>query len=207
MAKPGKAAEKHFRKRPLQRRSEQTVGAILDAVVRILQREGSKAVTTNRVAKVAGVSIGSIYQYFPDKQALFLALHERHIEQIDRLVEAKLAEHAPSSLEVLIAAMVEAMVEAHLPHPELYSALASEVPHRSPGTKDFSVRLHGLFRLALASRAEQLPAGRDFDRMAFVISHMVESLSHGVVLHRPPGLSLAAARQEATRAVLAYLRA
>jgi AcrR family transcriptional regulator len=207
MPKPVGTRRKHFRKLPGQRRARLTVDAILDAVVRILKREGIKAVTTNRVAKVAGVSIGSIYQYFPDKQALFVALHERHIGQIDRLVESKLVENAKSSLEVLMRAMVGAMVDAHLPDSELYRALATEVPHRADGTKDFSVRLHGLFRLALAERSQELKPGRDLDRMVFVVTHMVESLSHGAVLRRPPGLSLADARGEAVRAVLAYLRA
>src|SRR5271154_3205851 len=100
------------RRQPKQRRARQTVEAVLDAVVRILKREGVKAVTTNRVAEVAGVSIGSVYQYFPDKRAIFVALHERHIQEIDRLVEAKLVENATSSLEKLIRAMIEAMIDA-----------------------------------------------------------------------------------------------
>jgi AcrR family transcriptional regulator len=197
----------HFRRLPGQRRARQTVDAILDAVVRLLKREGIKAVTTNRVAEVAGVSIGSVYQYFPDKHALFIALHERHIEQIDRLVESKLVENTKSSLEVLVRAVVDGLVDAHLPDSELYRALATEVPHRADGTKDFSVRLHGLFRLALVARSQEVKRGRDLDRMVFVVTHMVESLSHGAVLRRPPGLSLAAAKEESVRAVLAYLRA
>jgi AcrR family transcriptional regulator len=205
MAKPPRTRSQHFRKQPSQHRAQQTVEAILDAVVRILKREGNQAITTNRVAKVAGVSIGSIYQYFPDKQALFVALHERHVGQIDRLIESKLAEHAKSSLKVLVGAVIGAMIEAHLPNPELYRALAIEVPPRTDGTKDFSVRLHGLFRVALAARVEELKPGRDLDRIAFVVTHMVESLSHGAVLRRPPGLSLAAAKEEAGYAVLAYL--
>lgn len=75
------------RRRPKQRRARETVEAILDAVTKILKREGSQALTTNRIADVAGVSIGSLYQYFPDKRAIFIALHRRHIEQMDRLVE------------------------------------------------------------------------------------------------------------------------
>jgi AcrR family transcriptional regulator len=58
-----------IRRQPQQRRARQTVEAILDAVVRILKREGFQAITTNRVAEVAGVSIGSLYQYFPDRPA------------------------------------------------------------------------------------------------------------------------------------------
>ena len=60
-----KAARTSVRRRPKQRRSRQTVEAVLDAVVRLLKRGGSKTITTNRIAEVAGVSIGSVYQYFP----------------------------------------------------------------------------------------------------------------------------------------------
>jgi|ERR1700723_413312 len=195
------------RRRPQQRRARQTVDAVLDAVARILKREGMKAVTTNRIAEVAGVSIGSVYQYFPDKRAIFVALHQCHIEEIDRLVEAKLFEHAASPVEDLIGAMMEAMIEAHATDPELYELLLTEVPHRAEGTRDFAVRLHGAFRLAISSRVHDLRSRRDLDKVVFVVTHMVESLSHGAVLRRPPGLSLAAAKKEAVRAVVAYLRA
>jgi AcrR family transcriptional regulator len=195
------------RRRPRQRRARQTVEAVLDAVARVLKREGVKAITTNRIAEVAGVSIGSVYQYFPDKRAIFIALHQRHIEQIDRLVETTLVENARSSLDQLIRAMVEAMVDAHSPDPALYELLLTEVPHRAEGTRDFSVRLHGAFRLAIAARAHELRKGRDLDKLVFIVTHMVESLSHGIVLRRPTALSLAEAKEEVVRAVLAYLRA
>ena len=195
------------RRRPKQRRARHTVEAVLDAVARILKREGVKAVTTNRIAEVAGVSIGSVYQYFPDKRAIFVSLHQRHIEEIDRLVETKLVENANSSLEELIRAMIEAMIDAHRPDPVLYELMFTEVPHRAQGTRDFAVRLHGAFRLAIAARAHELRKGRDLDKIVFVVTHMVESLSHGAVLRRPPGLSLADAKEEAVRAVLAYLKA
>jgi AcrR family transcriptional regulator len=180
---------------------------VLDAVRRVLKREGVEAVTTNRIAEVAGVSIGSVYQYFPDKRAIFVALHQRHLEEIDRIVETKLVEHATSSLEDLVRAMIEAMIDAHTTDPELYQLLLTEVPHRAEGTKDFAVRLHGAFRLAIASRAHEFKTPRDLEKVVFIVTHMVESLSHGAVLRRPPSVPLAAAKEEAVRAVLAYLRA
>ena len=201
-----KARRSASRRRPKQHRARQTVEAILDAVMRIVKREGVTAVTTNRIAEVAGVSIGSVYQYFPDKRAIFIALHERHIQQIDRLVETKLVENAESRLDAMIRAMVEAMIEAHETDPELYELLLTEVPHRAEGTRDFAVRLHGAFRLAISSRAHELKTRRNLDKVVFIVTHMVESLSHGAVLRRPRGLSLAAAKEEAVRAVLAYLR-
>ena len=201
-----KAAKRPVRRQPTQRRAKQTVEAVLDAVVKILKRDGVQAVTTNRVAEVAGVSIGSVYQYFPDKRAIFTALHERHLQEIGRIVESKLVDHAASSLDDLMRGLVEAMIQAHAADPELHELLSTEVPHRADvGARDIEVCLRGAFRLALASRASDLKPARDLDRMLFVLTHMVEALSHGAVLRRPPRLSLAAAREEAVRAVLAYL--
>ena len=150
------------RRQPKQRRSRQTVDAVLDAVVRVLKREGFNALTTNRIAEVAGVSIGSVYQYFPDKQAIFVALHQRHIEEIDRMVETKLIERAGSSLDDLVTAMIGGMIDTHKTDPELHQLLLTEVPHRADGTRDFAVRLHGAFLLAISSRArlEEAPRSR-----------------------------------------------
>jgi len=202
-----RATRSSVRRQPSQRRARQTVDAVLDAVVRILKRDGFDAITTNRVAEVAGVSIGSLYQYFPDKRAIFEALHQRHIEEIDRIVQTKLVEHAASSLDELIRAMVEAMVEAHATDPELHELLLTEVPHRAGGTQDFAVRLHGAFRLAISSGAPDLRKRGDLDKVVFVVTNMVEALSHSAALRRPPGLSLADAKAEIVRAVLAYLHA
>src|SRR5215471_12364899 len=187
--------KKSHRRLPKQRRARQTVDAVLDAVVRVLKREGFKAVTTNRLAEVAGVSIGSVYQYFPDKRAIFVALHQRHVDQIDRMVETKLVEHAASSLDDLVRAMVEGMIQTHAADPALHELLLTEVPHRADGTRDFAVRLHGAFRLAISSRGGELKKPRDLDKTVFVVTHMVEALSHGAVLRRPAGLSLEDAKE------------
>jgi len=195
-----------IRRKPRQRRARQTVEAVLDAVVKILKRDGIDGVTTNRVAEVAGVSIGSVYQYFRDKRAIFAALHDRHVEQMARLIESTLVEHAAAPLDDLVRALVEAMVEAHGSDPELHELLTTEVPHGADGARAFEARLRGAFRLAISSRAEERHTPADLDRILFVVPLMVEALSHGVALRRPPGLSLAAAKEEAVRAVLAYLR-
>ena len=198
------------RRQPKQLRARQTVDAVLEAVVRVLKREGVQAITTNRIAEVAGVSIGSVYQYFPDKRAIFAALHQRHIQEIDRLIESKLVEHAGSSIDELIRALVEAMIDAHTPDPELYELLMAQVPHQADGThgcgtQDFAVRVHGAFRLAISAGMPELKKRGDLDKVVFVVTHMVEALSHGAVLRRPPGLSLSDAKAESVRAILAYL--
>jgi AcrR family transcriptional regulator len=202
-----KAKKAPVRRQPQQRRARQTVEAVLDAVVRLLKREGVGAVTTNRIAEVAGVSIGSVYQYFPDKRAIFVALHERHVEEVGRLVERTLVAHAASSLEGLMCALLEALVQAHSVDPELYQLLQAEVPHGADGARGLAGRLQGALRLALAARAGELPQPRDLDKTLFVVSHLIDALAHAVVLQRPARMSPAAAQDEAMRAILAYLRA
>lgn len=194
------------RRQPAQPRARRTVEAILEAVVWILKHKEPEPLTTNRIAEVAGVSIGSLYQYFPDKNAIFAALHQRHVDEIDRVIQTTLILHANSSLDDLVRALVDALVDAHSTDPELYELLMIQVPHRAGGTQDFATRLHGVFRLGIASKVNDLPPGRNLDTMTFIVSNMMDSLCHGAVLRRPPGLSLADAKNEAARAVLAYLR-
>jgi AcrR family transcriptional regulator len=198
------------RRQPKQRRSRQTVEAVLDAVVRVLKRYGIEGVTTNRIAQVAGVSIGSVYQYFPDKRAIFAALHERHVQEIGRVIESRLVELAGASLEDFVRALIEGLVDVHAGDPELHELLVTSVPHGAEGARALAVTLRGAFKLAITSRvtrrSERYLATRDLDRMLFVLPNLVESLTHGAVYRRPPRLSLAAAKEEATHAVLMYLR-
>src|SRR5690242_6395595 len=107
------------RKQPKQERSQATVEAILTATARILVREGFDRASTNRVAEEAGVSIGSLYQYFPSKEALVAALIERHMERMSATLEAEMAEVATAPLELAVRRMVAFMLNAHAVDPAL----------------------------------------------------------------------------------------
>ena len=200
------AAPPLHRRQPQQLRARQTVDAIFEAVIRTLKREGTDAVTTNRIAEVAGVSIGSVYQYFPDKKAIFAALHQRHIEQIDRVIETTLIQNAAAPLDRLMRALVDAMIDAHSADPELHDLLRSQVSPHAGGTRSFAERIHGAFRLALSARSSELKKRRNLDMHVFVVTHMFESLCHGSVQQRPARLPLGDAKAEIVRAILAYLR-
>lgn len=193
------------RRTPQQARSRQTVETILQGVVKLLKRDGVDAITTNRIAEIAGVSVGSVYQYFPDKRAIFLALHDRHAEEMGRLIDAMVIAHADAPLEELLRALVRSLVEAHASDPELYTLLDAELPHRSGGARAIQTRLRKALRLALGAHRDIREGG--FERTLFVVSHMVDALAHGVVLDRPRRLSPAAAIEETVKAIMAYLRA
>jgi AcrR family transcriptional regulator len=192
------------RRIPQQRRAHETVAAVLDAVARILRREGIAAITTNRIAQVAGVSIGSVYQYFPDKRAIFDALHERHAEDIGHVVERALIDHAESPLAALLRGLIDALIDAHAADPELHLVLA-EVPHRADGDRDLALRLRRALHLALAPHWRGSRRRRDLQHVSFVTATMIAALAHAAIQQRPASLSLPAAKAEALRAVLGYL--
>jgi hypothetical protein len=123
------------------------------------------------------------------------------------VVETKLMENATSSLDTLVRDMIGAMIDAHAPDPELYELLSTHVPHRAEGSEAFSTRLHNAFRLAIAARIDEIKTKRDLDTLVFIVTHMIDALCHGAVLHRPARLSLKVAKEEAICAVLAYLHA
>lgn len=191
------------RRRPTQMRARLTVEAVLDASVKLLKRDGADAITTNRVAEVAGVSIGSVYQYFPDKHAIFEALQDRHAAEVRRLVHDTLAAQASASLEALLVTLVVALVDAHARDPELHAFLGRQIRHRADGAEG----LRGALRQIISSRAHELAASHDLEKVLFVVPNLIDVLAHEAVLCRPPHLSLAVAREEAARSVSLYLQA
>lgn len=91
------------RRKPLQARAQATVAAILEASVRILRTEGRGAFNTNEVAEVAGVSIGTLYGYFPDKDSICIALARQILHEDRRLlIEAVDGASSENALQVLI---------------------------------------------------------------------------------------------------------
>ncbi|EKF57556.1 TetR family transcriptional regulator [Agrobacterium albertimagni AOL15] len=97
------------RKTPRQARSASTIDAIFEATIQVLIREGTHRLTTTRVAERAGVSVGTMYQYFPHKQALLYALNERYLDRLaEKMEQVCLAQHGKSTRE-----MIEALVTAY----------------------------------------------------------------------------------------------
>lgn len=124
-----------------------------------------------------------------------------------RIVESRLVEQAAESLDDLMGGLLDAMIEAHALDPELHELLRAQVPHGTRGDRLFETRVRGALRLALSSRSHEFAGPLRMERILFVLTQLVEALAHGSVLRRPAGLSLAAAKEESARALLAYLHA
>jgi AcrR family transcriptional regulator len=186
------------RKAPTQQRARDTVDVILEATARILVAEGYDRASTNRIALAAGVSIGSLYQYFPSKEALaagMLAAFEHNI-----------AHFAEAPVPVAARAIVGAMVAAHAVDPALHSVLLEQIPRvgRLKHHNDTQAYAERVVRSYLEARKSELRP-LDLDMAAFVVVQIVEALTHATVLHRPERLEGDALADEIADAVVRYL--
>ncbi len=193
------------RKKPRQRRSQETVDAILEATARVLVARGYENATTNHIAEVAGVSIGSLYQYFPNKASLVLAVVERHCAEMLELLSASVQTLVDAPLPIAVRTYVKAMIEAHTVDPALHRVFVQQMMH---------IGLHHLEQIDRASRDvvqayleahrdEILP--QDTALAAFVLVRSVEAVVHGMVLEPPDFIDPDALAGEVTDLVLRYL--
>lgn len=111
------------RRMPRQGRSLITVEAIFEATIQVLLTEGPIRLNTTRVAERAGVSVGTLYQYFPNKQSLLLALLERHLTSLTGIVEKACVENLNTGTDEIACVVVGAYLEAIMVHAEVSPAL------------------------------------------------------------------------------------
>lgn len=194
------------RKLPKQARSREMVETILTATTRVLVREGYEGLTTNRVAQVAGVSVGSLYQYFPNRALLLATLMEHHLGEMKAVFDEKFRELADVELEDAMRTLIEAAVEAHAVSPELHRAFVEQVPQvGDPGmVREVESRIEEGLRVYLESREEEI-APEDLRLASFLVFKTVESAVHAAVLDRPDYLDNGRLIDELTALVLGYL--
>ena len=197
------------RKRASQERSRATVDALIEATARILVRDGFDRASTNRIAEAAGVSVGSLYQYYPGKEALVAAVIERHNADLMKVVHEALAEVADQPVAVGTRKLVAAAIEAHRVDPALHRVLAEQTPRTGAlaDVEAFNSEAYGLFLAYLENHRDELRAV-DLELAAFVCVTSIEALTHTAVLHRADMLSDEAVEtliDEATRLVAGYL--
>jgi AcrR family transcriptional regulator len=195
------------RKRPKQERSEATVEAILQAAAQIFERHGYAAGTTNRIADRAGVSIGSLYQYFPNKDAILVALVHRHLAEGITALQPHLERlNDGACFDDVLPDIVYAMVAMHALAPGLHRVLFEET--KLPSTLraelyELEDRFVDLTASALAGEPSSPPA--DARLSARIAIGAIEGLTHGLVLRPPPGVTPEAIAREITQLVRAYI--
>lgn len=174
------------RKRPRQARSRATVDSVLEATARVLVKRGFDGLTTNLVAEAAGVSIGSLYQYFPNKAALVGALIEKHVDAMQSLALAELTRVAQLPMREAIRSVIEVMIRAHAVSPELHRVLTEQVPRvgRMAKLREIEAITHRMVAGLLASRKAEL-AIEDPDMAAFVLVSAIEAITHRAALFSP----------------------
>jgi AcrR family transcriptional regulator len=198
------------RKLASQERSRRTVDALLEATARVLMKEGYDRASTNKIAAVAGVSIGSLYQYFPSKEALVVAVIDRHTQQISQVMRNAVVKVAARPIEVAAREFVSVAIDAHRVNPKLHGVLAEQIPRigRLENVEAIGREAYALVRGYLEAHRDEIDVA-DPDVAAFVCVTVVEALTHAAVLRRPDLLTDEKARRfvdDVTRLVVRYLR-
>jgi AcrR family transcriptional regulator len=198
------------RKSASQERSRLTIEALLEATARILVKDGYDRASTNKIAALAGVSIGSLYQYFPSKEALVAAVIDRHMQEMLQVLRDALVKVAARPIEVAARELVSVMIEAHRVNPKLHRVLVEQTPRtgRLENIEAMEREAYALVRAYLEAHQDELDIV-DPDVAAFVCVTAVEALTHAAVVRRPESLTVEKAEalvDNVTRLVVRYLR-
>ena len=198
------------RRYPRQRRARDTVDTILEAAGEVIADRGWPKTTTNHIAQRAGVSIGSVYQYFPNKESILVALMERHLLLVQPIVQEALEamddERVPVArgLELLF----KRLVEMHAREPRLNRILAEQVPlppvvekMHAAGEQSIALRIADALRRRRDTRSDDALA------MAHVLAQATESLSKWLVHHAPETLDKDAYVRQAVRMLAGFVAA
>jgi AcrR family transcriptional regulator len=192
------------RKWPKQERSREMVEDILKAAARVFVREGYARATTNRIAAAAGISVGSLYQYFPNKDAIAVALLRRHRARMMETVARHLADIDEATVEVRVRELIRAALEAHGLDPGLHRVLIENVLRT--GARDemtgFEDRLEEIIVEKLRGAGMR---AKDLEMVAFMLVRVVMSITHAAVVDRPEYAKDERLVREATKMIVGYL--
>jgi AcrR family transcriptional regulator len=175
------------RRRPRQARSRATVQRIVDAGARVLEVAGYHGASTNRIAAEAGVSPGSLYQYFTDKDEIVAAIIRRLIDDFAEGIAPALRGAATLDPATRARTVIEAVLDVLESQAGLLRALVDRVPaaDQTEALRPVRARIADFIHHTLASQPDQLPHD-DLDRTAWTILELTQHLPVRYVLDRPP---------------------
>ena len=205
MAKTERGWER--RKRPVQGRSRATVGYVLESAAQLFSESGYEGTTTNQVAERAGVSIGSVYQYFPSKEALLVALAERHLEEAREESTAALRGLREEGLapEEFFRAFIDFVVEFNRNQEPLHDVLYGEVT-RSRRVMELVEEVNAACGVEVeVYLRERGLGGCDPPLKAEILANMAGRMVHELALDPPPGRNTAEYTEQIVAACLGYL--
>lgn len=176
------------------------------ATARILVKRGYQATTTNHIAEAAGVSVGSLYQYFPNKEAIVAALLDEHLEATQEFLRRGTANALDAPLEEAARGLIQGLLAAHRVDPDLHRVFVEELPRIATFERIHQLEQEtlALVRAYIEVRLPELARSRKVDIVAFVIVHAVEAVTHGAVLFRRELLEDPAFVEEVVRLVVRY---
>jgi len=195
------------RKRPQQARAQTTVHAILEATVQVLERESPEAATTTRIAEVAGVSVGTLYQYFSHRDAILDTLQEREFERAIVLMQSVLSDdNLAKSPRDTVTACVQGMLGLYRAGPGMHRVLAMEGLRMTKADRlqSFDLRVIALVRHFLAATAAPVRR-KNVDAAAFVAFQCVRATMLARLLETPAGLNDDELVEELVDLLLRYL--
>jgi len=140
------------RKSPVQARSTATIEVLHEATIQVLLKEGIVKCNTTRIAERAGVSVGSIYQYYPNRDSLLAAVLQRHLDSVAEKIEELCLKYEKTSIRTLISALVDEIILAKLSNPEESKALYAISGER--GGLDLSKRMNERMLAAVSNLLE-----------------------------------------------------
>ena len=177
------------RRRPVQRRSREMVERILDAAARVLAREGYAAMSTNRVAEEAGVSIGSLYRYFNDKSEIVEHLRVRVNEEVLASLTDAIFDSLEADARTGVNQVLLTLVDALERHRGVLLALIDEVPLGSQANTlpEIERQLTEFTRLFVLRHAPRMPR-EELDARLYLAMGMTLNACLRIALERPEGL-------------------
>ncbi len=196
------------RKSPSQARSKALVDAVVEAGARVLVERGWDAMTMQQVAEVAGVSPGSLYQYFPDQASLVTEIIERQSTRELEFHQARMASlRADATLGEVLDGLVDALLGFQAQEGPLMRQTLAALQHLGRYAR-LAERAAGgaqLLRAVLEAYRASIDPQVDLDLATHVLSNAIHSLTHDGVLPRPPSLGDVALRRELQRLIRGYL--
>jgi AcrR family transcriptional regulator len=195
------------RKSPVQARSAASVDAILEATVQVLLSVGKERLTTTRVASRAGVSVGTLYQYFPNKSALLQAALKRHLTQVTDAVELVCTEQKGGTLQQMVTALVTTFLDAKMKDAKTSVALYS-VSSDVDGAwivQQMGIRTNKAIVLMLATARE--PLTTDPQLVASVLQGTMAGVSRRILESGAPEKQFDILRRELIILACAYVEA